>query len=694
MGRKDEASPAATPDRQTRSRLTVRMPAYWLAFLAVTGTYVATAKFGIHLSVAHGVITPVWAPTGIALAALLIFGPRLWPAVALAAFITNATSGAEPAVAAAIAVGNTLEAVVGAYLLGKVGFRLSLERVRDVFALVVLGAGVSTVVAATNGVTVLFLTDPAHGSYGSDWLLWWFGDAAGALMVAPLLLVAWTSAKRWPDRRRLLEAGLLLASLCAVSAVVFLGDAWQYPYLVFPFLLWAALRFRQLGAATSAFLVGAIGTWGTVAGTVPIGVASPTERVQIIQALVGVVAISLLIVGATLAERETAGEQVKRTAARLREAQGLTHIGSWEWDIVANSVTWSDELFRIWGIEPNGFGESYEAYLETVHPDDRDFVDAAVRRALDTGAFEYECRIVRSDGVERSIHARGKVAGREAGEPVKMIGTAQDITERKKIEAERERFLARERAQNARLRELDRMKDIFLASVSHELRTPLTSIKGFIELLEDERTGELTDEQHRYLEIASRNSERLERLISDLLFVAEADVSLTFESARVDLRALVAERIECARPQAQEAGVELVLAGGESPALEGDPARLAQLLDSLVSNAIKFSPAGSRVDVRTYAKNGHVVLEVADKGIGIPVSEQHYVFQRFFRGSNATERVIPGTGLGLSIAKMIVDTHGGSITFESDEGEGTTFRIEFPLAAEAAVGQAEGAEAA
>lgn len=670
------------------------MPAYWLALVAVAGTYVATAKVGIQLSVAHGVITPVWAPTGIALAALLIFGPRLWPAVALGAFISNATSGAEPAVAAAIAVGNTLEAVVGAYLLGKVGFRLNLERVRDVLALVVLGAGVSTLIAATNGVTVLFLTDPAHGSYGSDWLLWWFGDAAGALMVAPLLLVAWSSAKKWPDRKRLLEAGVLLVSLSAVSAVVFLAGAWRYPYVIFPLLLWAAIRFRQLGAAASAFVVGAIGTWGTVAGTVPIGVTSPTERVQIIQALVGIVAISLLIVGATLAERETAGERVKQTAASLREAQSLTHIGSWEWDIVANSVTWSDELFRIWGLEPDRFGASYEAYLETVHPEDRDFVDAAVRRGLETGAFEYECRIVRSDDVERFIHARGKVAAREAGEPVKMLGTGQDITERKKIEAERERFLARERAQNARLRELDRMKDIFLASVSHELRTPLTSIRGFIELLDDERTGELTAEQRRYLGIASRNSERLERLINDLLFVAEADVSLTLESTRVDLRSLAAECIECARPQAEEAGVELVLARGESPALEGDPARLAQLLDNLVSNAIKFSPAGGRVDVRTYVENGHVVLEVADKGIGIPVSEQRQVFQRFFRGSNAAERVIPGTGLGLSIAKMIVDTHGGSITFESDEGEGTTFRIELPLRTEAAAGRVERTEVA
>ncbi len=214
----------------------LRRPGYWFAFASITGAYVATAKFGITLSVAHGVITPVWAPSGIALAALLLFGPRLWPAVALGAFIANATSGADVAVAAGIGLGNTLEAVAGAYLLRRVGLRVSLDRVRDVLALVVLGAGLSTLIAATNGVTVLHLSGAAHGSYGSHWLLWWFGDAVGELMVVPLLLVVFGSERNWPSASRLLEALLLLASLSALGAVVFLAGAWHYPYLIFPLL--------------------------------------------------------------------------------------------------------------------------------------------------------------------------------------------------------------------------------------------------------------------------------------------------------------------------------------------------------------------------------------------------------------------------------------------------------------------------
>jgi signal transduction histidine kinase len=677
------------------SRASGRRYSYWLGLATVAAAYVASAKFGIGLSVAHGVITPVWAPTGIALAALLLFGPRMWPAVALGALIANGTSGAEPAVAAGIAVGNTLEAVAGAYLLRKIGFRTNLERVRDVLLFVLLGAGVSTLISATNGTTVLVLAGGPLSSYGSDWLLWWFGDAVGALMVAPLLLVAFSLQRRRLGRAELLEAAVLFACLGAVSALVFLGDAWHYPYLIFPFLLWAVLRFRQFGAAASSLLVGAIGTWGTVAGTVPIAPTSATERVQILQALLGVVAISLLVLGATLSERERASQDLKRTTASLIEAQALAHIGSWEWDVARNHVAWSDELYRMSGLDPGRFGASYEAYLATVHPGDRDSVDAAVHRALETGGFDHEFRMVRSDGVEHFIRGRGKVVADEAGRPLKMIGTDQDITEQKRIDAERERFLDRERAQTARLRELDRMKDIFLASVSHELRTPLTSIIGFIDLLRDETTAELTDEQRRYLEIASRNTERLDRLVGDLLLVAQADAGeALLKPTRVDLRALAAECVESVHPRAAEADVTMVLASDELPAVTGDRARLAQLLDNLVSNAIKFSSRGGRVLLRLYAENGHVVLEVADNGIGIPAAEKPQVFERFFRSSNAAERAIQGTGLGLSIAKMIVEAHGGSISFQSEEGEGTTFRVEIPLAADSAHGLADDAEAA
>jgi len=657
---------------------------YWLGVLGIASAYVAAAKLGLDLSVAHGVITPVWAPSGIALASLVLFGRRFWPAVALGALIANATSGADPLVAAGIAVGNTLEAVVGAYLLERAGFRPSLDRVRHVLQLVVFGAGLATLISATNGVTVLVLSGNAPSSLGSDWLLWWFGDAVGILLVAPLLLVAFSTERSRPSRARLLEAVVLVGCLVTVSALVFLGGAWHYPYLIFPLLLWAALRFRQLGAAASSFIVGAIATWGTVAGTVPFGANGTTERVQVIQALVSVLTIALLIVGATLAEREAANEKLRQTAAQLSEAQALAHLGSWEWDIAADEVTWSDELYRIWGIAPAEFGASQFAYLETVHPDDQARVKTIVDRAVETGRdAEYDCRILRADGAERVVHARCKVITDRSGQPTKMIGTAQDVTAQKEIEAGRERLLAKERTQNARLRELDRMKDTFLASVSHELRTPLTSILGFIALLGNDDEQELTLTQRSYLAIVERNSQRLERLVSDLLFVAQTGGEHpALQPSVVDLRAVVADCVESMRRGADEAGIELVLAGRQVPAVEGDPAWLEQVVENLVSNAIKYSTDGGRVEVCTTSVAGHAVLEVTDSGIGVPRAEQPYVFERFFRSSNAAERAIQGTGLGLAIAKVIVEAHGGTISLESGEAKGTTVRVELPLASD------------
>jgi signal transduction histidine kinase len=198
--------------------------------------------------------------------------------------------------------------------------------------------------------------------------------------------------------------------------------------------------------------------------------------------------------------------------------------------------------------------------------------------------------------------------------------------------------------------------------------------------MQDGLAGETTEEQRRCLAIAGRNADRLHRLIGDLLFVAQMDAGqLVLEPAQVDLRALAAECLESVRPRAMQAGVEVVLEGDPVAGLEADPSRLTQLLDNLISNAIKFSFEGGQVAVRTVSENGNVILEVADHGIGIPAGQQQHLFQRFFRGSNAAERAIQGTGIGLSIVKAIVDAHGGSIAVESREGAGTTFRVALPL---------------
>jgi signal transduction histidine kinase len=279
--------------------------------------------------------------------------------------------------------------------------------------------------------------------------------------------------------------------------------------------------------------------------------------------------------------------------------------------------------------------------------------------------------------VTAAVEVRNRRLVQQAATLERSLAEAQES--RSEAEAAR-RALAE---QNKRLRELDRLKDEFLSLVSHELRTPLTSIRGYLDLVLDEEAGYLNPEQRRFLEAVDRNSGRLLRLVGDLLFVAQADAGrLSLERAKVDLSQVAADCVEGAMPTASEKSVKLVLSAEAVPAVIGDRGRLAQVLDNLVANALKFTPEGGTVEVRTRPEDDHVTLEVADTGIGIPAKDQPRLFERFFRSSVAEDQAIPGTGLGLAIVKAIVEAHAGRITIESREGAGTTFRVELPLRAQ------------
>jgi signal transduction histidine kinase/CHASE3 domain sensor protein len=233
-------------------------------------------------------------------------------------------------------------------------------------------------------------------------------------------------------------------------------------------------------------------------------------------------------------------------------------------------------------------------------------------------------------------------------------------------------------------REAERMKEEFSALVSHELRTPLTSIIGYLELLNDEAQRDRDDpaaqQRIRFLGVVDRNARRLLRLVGDLLFVAQVEAGkLSLEETDVDLEAVAKESAEAAAPRARAAGVEITLDCEPVPLVRGDRDRLAQALDNLVSNAIKFTPEGGRVVVRLMQEGDQAVLEVADTGIGISHADLERLFQRFFRTQRATSAAIPGFGLGLTIAQAIVHAHDGRISVQSRDGEGTTFRIELPL---------------
>jgi len=211
------------------------------------------------------------------------------------------------------------------------------------------------------------------------------------------------------------------------------------------------------------------------------------------------------------------------------------------------------------------------------------------------------------------------------------------------------------------------------------LRTPLTSIRGYLELVRED--GGLDEEQDRMLGIVDRNADRLLGLVTDLLFIAEVDAGkLKLERHRVQLGDVAGESVEAASPHARVAEIELNLDADDHLVVDGDRARLAQVFDNLISNAIKFTPAGGRIDVRVFRSDAAAVVEVSDTGSGIPEDEREHLFERFFRTSGAIRAAVQGTGLGLAIVVAIAASHGGTVRCESAEGGGAKFLVSLPLA--------------
>jgi diguanylate cyclase (GGDEF)-like protein len=282
--------------------------------------YFVAAKLGLRLAFVNASATAVWPPTGITLAAFLLLGARVWPAIFVGAFLANVTTAGSVVTSIGIATGNTLEGLVGAYLVTRfAGGRHAFERAGDVLKFAVLSAVLSTTVSATCGVTSLWLGGFASwADFGSIWLTWWLGDAAGALVVAPVVLL-WSANPRlsW-NRLQALEAATLLLALLVVGQVVFSGlfpsETTDYPleFLCIPILLWAAFRFGAREAATAILLLSGLAITGTLRGLGPFVRDSQNESLLLLQAFLAVISVTTLILAAVVAERRRVEGQLRQ----------------------------------------------------------------------------------------------------------------------------------------------------------------------------------------------------------------------------------------------------------------------------------------------------------------------------------------------------------------------------------------------
>ena len=391
---------------------------------------------------------------------------------------------------------------------------------------------------------------------------------------------------------------------------------------------------------------------------------------------------------ADITERKAIEEELDEAGERYRglceQLPLVTYIDGA--DVDRNVIYISPQIESLVGISAEEWVAHAGSFVSVLHPDDRDDVLADAHRCRKEGIpFEREYRLVTRKGDVIWIRDAAVPVGDPAA-PRYWQGYVIDVTERKEVEQWRQQLLDRERLQNDRLLELDRMKDDFVASVSHELRTPLTSIRGYLDLVLDGDAGPLTSEQEKYLGVVARNSKRLLALVGDLLVVAQCDSgALALDRRTTDLGALASEAVASAAPDAEERGLSLALVAEGVPEFYFDPARLCQVLDNLVSNALKFTPAGGSVEVRVRCVGERAVIEVADTGMGMSAPEQERLFERFYRTESSSTQATPGTGLGLWITKTIVEAHGGGIRVDSATGQGTRFRIELPLAKAPAV---------
>jgi len=386
-----------------------------------------------------------------------------------------------------------------------------------------------------------------------------------------------------------------------------------------------------------------------------------------------------------ITERKRAERRLRSSERRLAEAQRLAQIGNWELDLRSNVLLWSEEVFRIFEIDSRRFKATYEAFLDRIHPDDRDAVNAAYWNAVhNREPYEIEHRLLFPDGRIKWVVERGRTDYNERGAPLRSRGTVQDVTERKAAEtARREKDLA-ERASLA--------KSQFLSQMSHELRTPLNAVLGFAQILLADRKEPLTDTQRARVARIQDAGGHLLALINDLLDLSRIEAGgLALSIEPIDVDGVLQEAIALVQAKADERGITLRrTVARDALRVAADRTRLRQVLVNLLSNAIKYNRERGSVTVEARATaHGTAAICVTDTGIGIPADRIARLFVPFERlGQEAGP--IEGTGIGLALAKAIVERMQGRLTVDSEAGVGSTFCVELPSAAAV---PAEGARA-
>jgi PAS domain S-box-containing protein len=373
--------------------------------------------------------------------------------------------------------------------------------------------------------------------------------------------------------------------------------------------------------------------------------------------------------------RKQAGEALRRSEQSLAEAQRIAHLGNWDWDIVTNELRWSDEVYRIFGLQPQEFGATYEAFLASVHPEDRNIVKKAVDESLADPHTRYsiEHRVIRQDGSERIVRERGEVIFDETGKPVRMIGTVHDITEFKRAEI----ASYRARRELLRMERVSRMGEL-TASLAHELNQPLTAIlsnaRAALRFLQSDRLdlGELRD----ILQDIANDDKRASDIIRSLRSMLKEEER---ERETISINDMLHDMLSLFHSEAIIRNIEVEMDLADPlPLIHVDRVQIQQVMLNLIMNAAEImsrnEPEHRKIVLQTRPiDRGAMQVAVRDLGPGIAEKDLDHIFEPFF----TTKR--SGLGMGLSISRSIIEAHGGRIWVENNPDKGVTFYFELPV---------------
>ena len=670
------------------------MPAKLLiTWILLAAVYTLAGRLGLALAFVHESATAVWPPTGIALAAVLILGPRVWPGIFLGAFLTNELTAGSFVTSFLIASGNTLEALTAGYLVTRFASgRLVFDRARHIvrFALAVLAG--ATVSATVGAASICAFGFAQWQNAGPIWTTWWLGNVAGAMVVAPVILL-WAAHPRfdWPQAQRL-ELALLILTAVAVGWVVFVAAPHPLSFLTIPVCVWAGFRFGQREAATITCALSAIAVWGSARGLGTFAQASPNDSLLLVEAFMAVASVVGLTVGIAASERRRSEEALRRSHGELAERMDQRtrdlEVSERRLQTIIDTEPACVKLVsadgRLLDMNPAGLAMigardvtqvRGRPVIDLVHPDDRArFLDMH-QRACAGPAGRLEFRIIGFTGQEIWVDSHCvpfDIPNDAGGKETAVLSVTSDITERKRLEDE--------------LRQSQKMEAIGLLAggIAHDFNNLLTAIAGNTDLVllslgED-------DPRRADLEEVAKAADRAAALTRQLLAVSRRQM---LQPTVIDLNEMVDDVQKLLRRTIPET-IDLQLDMTPVDSIRADRGQIEQVLLNLAINAGDAMPSGgtlrlstTTVDLdhaRTVGRASmpagrYVRLAMSDTGTGIPREAQARIFEPFF----TTKGRDKGTGLGLAIVYGIVKQSGGFIWVESEVGRGTTFEIYLPV---------------